>query len=108
MAAKNTITVPDGAIGNNNHFTIDTTGYADDDVIYVSVPAGSKLEDIIKTTEGLTIKKSANQMVVFNFETKGEVNINKIAVEVDGKRIKADTWYTLKEGKFVIADDDEY
>ena len=91
LAAKNTITVPDGAIGNNNHFTIDTTGYADDDVIYVSVPAGSKLEDIIKTTEGLTIKKSANQMVVFNFETKGEVNINKIAVEVDGKRITSDT-----------------
>ena len=28
--------------------------------------------------------------------------------KVDGKRIKADTWYTLKEGEFVIADDDEY
>ena len=25
--------------------------------------------------------------------------------KVDGKRIKADTWYTLKEGKFVVADD---
>ena len=30
------------------------------------------------------------------------------AAKVDGKRIKADTWYTLKEGEFVIADDDEY
>ena len=27
------------------------------------------------------------------------------AAKVDGKCIKADTWYTLKEGKFVVADD---
>ena len=35
------------------------------------------------------------------------IDLVKVA-EVDGERIKADTWYTLKEGKFVIADDDEY
>ena len=35
------------------------------------------------------------------------IDLVKVA-KVDGKRIKADTWYTLKEGKFVIADDDEY
>ena len=29
-------------------------------------------------------------------------------VKVDGKHIKADTWYTLKEGKFVLADISEY
>ena len=35
------------------------------------------------------------------------IDLVKVA-KVDGKRIKADTWYTLKEGKFVIADDAEY
>ncbi len=35
------------------------------------------------------------------------IDLVKVA-KVDGKRIKADTWYTLKEGKFVVADDDEY
>ena len=35
------------------------------------------------------------------------IDLVKVA-KVDGKRIKADTWYTLKKGKFVIADDDEY
>lgn len=30
-----------------------------------------------------------------------------VLMMVDGKRVKADTWYTLKEGEFVIADDDE-
>ena len=35
------------------------------------------------------------------------IDLVKVA-KVDGKCIKADTWYTLKEGKFVIADDDEY
>ena len=33
------------------------------------------------------------------------IDLVKVA-KVDGKRIKADTWYTLKEGKFVIVDDD--
>ena len=32
------------------------------------------------------------------------IDLVKVA-RVDGKRIKADTWYTLKEGKFVVADD---
>jgi hypothetical protein len=27
------------------------------------------------------------------------------AVRVDGKRVKADVWYTLKDGKVVKADD---
>ena len=97
LAAKNTVTVPDAAIPSNN-FTLDLTSYADDDVVYVSVPAGSKLEQIIQITadnaeagkSGLTIKKKANQMVVFNLESNGTVNINKIAVEVDGKRITSD------------------
>ena len=42
-------------------------------------------------------------------EDDGEdyIDIVKVA-KVDGKRIKADTWYTLKEGKFVLADDDDY
>ena len=35
------------------------------------------------------------------------IDLVKVA-KVDGKRIKADTWYTLKEGKFVVADDGEY
>ena len=35
------------------------------------------------------------------------IDLVKVA-KVDGKRIKADTWYTLKEGKFVLVDDDEY
>ena len=35
------------------------------------------------------------------------IDLVKVA-KVDGKRIKADTWYTLKKGKFVIADDDGY
>ena len=35
------------------------------------------------------------------------IDLVKVA-KVDGKLIKADTWYTLKEGEFVIADDDEY
>ena len=35
------------------------------------------------------------------------IDLVKVA-KVDGKHIKADTWYTLKEGKFVIVDDDEH
>ena len=35
------------------------------------------------------------------------IDLVKVA-KVDGKRIKADTWYTLKEGKFVLADISEY
>ena len=35
------------------------------------------------------------------------IDLVKVA-KVDGKCIKADTWYTLKKGKFVLADDDEY
>jgi hypothetical protein len=35
------------------------------------------------------------------------IDLVKVA-KVEGKRIKADTWYTLKEGKFVLADDDDY
>ena len=35
------------------------------------------------------------------------IDLVKVA-KVDGKCIKADTWYTLKEGKFVLADDDKY
>ncbi|MDE1971434.1 MAG: hypothetical protein KGI50_07715 [Patescibacteria group bacterium] len=30
--------------------------------------------------------------------------INVVAVKIDGKKIKADTWYQLKNGKFVEAD----
>ena len=42
-------------------------------------------------------------------EEDGQDYIDLVKVEkVDGKRIKADTWYTLKKGKFVLADDDEY
>ena len=42
-------------------------------------------------------------------EEDGQYYIDLVKVaKVDGKRIKADTWYTLKKGKFVIADDDEY
>ena len=35
------------------------------------------------------------------------IDLVKVA-KVDGKHIKADTWYTLKEGKFVLADISEY
>ena len=35
------------------------------------------------------------------------IDLVKVA-KVDGKCIKADTWYTLKDGEFVLADDDEY
>ena len=39
-------------------------------------------------------------------EEDGQYYIDLVKVaKVDGKRIKADTWYTLKEGKFVVADD---
>ena len=42
-------------------------------------------------------------------DTVGEDFIDLVKVaKVDGKCIKADTWYTLKEGKFVLADISEY
>ena len=42
-------------------------------------------------------------------DTVGEDFIDLVKVaKVDGKRIKADTWYILKEGKFVLADISEY
>ena len=42
-------------------------------------------------------------------DTVGEDFIDLVKVaKVDGKRIKADTWYTLKEGKFVLAGISEY
>lgn len=42
-------------------------------------------------------------------EEDGQDYIDFVRVaKVDGKRIKADTWYTLKNGKFVFADDSEY
>ena len=45
----------------------------------------------------------------YHDDTTGEDNIDLVKVaKVDDKRIKADTWYTLKEGKFVLADISEY
>jgi len=42
-------------------------------------------------------------------ESDGEDYIDTVKVaKVDGKRIKADTWYTLEEGKFVLANDNDY
>ena len=39
----------------------------------------------------------------------GEINVKNVKVaKVDGVKIKADTWYTLKNGKFVEADAKEY
>ena len=39
----------------------------------------------------------------------GEINVKNVKVaKVDGVKIKADTWYTLKSGKFVEADAKEY
>jgi len=39
----------------------------------------------------------------------GEINVKNVKVaKVDGVKIKADIWYTLKSGKFVEADAKEY
>ena len=55
-------------------------------------------------------KGSLGSWIVLTQCHKGEedgqdyIDLVKVA-KVDGKRIKADTWYTLKEGEFVVADD---
>ena len=39
----------------------------------------------------------------------GEINIKNVKVaKVDGIKIKADTWYTLKRGKFIKAKEEDY
>lgn len=52
---------------------------------------------------------------ISTIETENDINLFRTnndyssdCSKVDGKRIKADTWYTLKEGKLVLVDDDDY
>ena len=42
-------------------------------------------------------------------KSDGQYKIDRVkCAKVDGVKIKADTWYTLKNGKFVEADAKEY
>ena len=67
LAAKDpTIVVPDSAITDFNHYTIDTTRYSKDAVIYVNVPEGSNLAQVLSKQEGINIRKYSDQTVVFN------------------------------------------
>ena len=76
-----TIVVPDSAISDLNHYTIDTTRYAQDAVIYINVPEGSRLAQVIEKQEGLNVRKYSDQTVVFNLYGS-KIDMKKFAVTV--------------------------
>ena len=95
-----------GASATGNCSGASTTGYKSG----ASAGKGSVALSVGRDTRA---KGSLGSWIVLTQCHKSEedgqdyIDLVKVA-KVDGKRIKADTWYTLKEGKFVIADDDEY
>ncbi len=82
---------PDEAIGDTNQFTIDVSNSGE--VVYVKVTQPSSMYDTINK-KGLSVKKKAEQVVVFNVEGTN-VKLDKFTVEVvgsDGRTIvKNDT-----------------
>lgn len=82
---------PDEAIGDTNQFTIDVSNSGE--VVYVKVTQPSSMYDTINK-KGLSVKKKADQVVVFNVEGTN-VKLDKFTVEVvgsDGRTIvKNDT-----------------
>jgi len=79
-----------------------TTGY--------SANAATTGDDCIAAALGQNSKAKGalgNWLVVGEWEQDKNYNwvlIGVATAKVDGKKIKADTWYTAKNGKLVIAD----
>ena len=61
-----TIVIPDSAIRDLNQYTIDTTRYAHDAVVYINIPANSRLKEVLSKTGALNIRKYSDQTIVFN------------------------------------------
>ncbi|MBR2749746.1 MAG: hypothetical protein IKD90_01270, partial [Clostridiales bacterium] len=80
------------AFSDGEHATIDLTDPSyKDATIYINVPGDSKLQNVIGTTGGLTIKKDPSTVVVFNLLTDGYTKMSKYRVETAGKQIDTDT-----------------
>ena len=65
---------------------IDTTKFEDNVTIYIDADNIN-----FSTTGGITIKKKANQVIVFNFKSSNTVNIAKYKIVVDGQYYESDT-----------------
>lgn len=89
-AASATIVVADSEISDVNHYTLDTTGRGDNEVVYIDVTAGSRLAQVLEKNEGLTVKKKSGQVLVFNV-LGDAVKVYKIKVIVSDKNVELTT-----------------
>lgn len=89
-AASATIVVADSEISDVNHYTLDTTGRGDNEVVYIDVTAGSRLAQVLEKNEGLTVKKKSGQVLVFNV-LGNTVKVYKIKVIVADKNVELTT-----------------
>ena len=89
-AASATIVVADSEISDVNHYTLDTTGRGDNEVVYIDVTAGSRLAQVLERNEGLTVKKKSRQVLVFNV-LGDAVKVYKIKVIVSDKNVELTT-----------------
>lgn len=82
-ALKNKITFDPPIPSNANKLTIDTTEFAEDATIYINA---DRIKEYIGTGDEsgrLIINKKTDQMIVFNFNTDEDVNINQFVVIQD-------------------------
>ena len=85
-----TVVVADSEISDVNHYTLDTTSKGDNEVVYINIIAGSRLAQVLKKNEGLTIRKKSGQVLVFNV-LGDTAKIYKIKVVVTDKNVELTT-----------------
>ena len=85
------ITLTDDMVNDQNHYTLDLTGYGNDTTVYVNVPSdASKFIQVLTTTDALNIQKNSGTTVVFNVASDS-IRIGKYHVTVDGNQINTET-----------------
>jgi hypothetical protein len=61
----------------------------------------SGTNSLIVTGENSRIKAQKNTLVIgYKYDEKGNISTYKV-MQIDGKKIKEDTWYMYKNGEFV-------
>lgn len=79
------ITIDDEMVTDQNHWTLDLTGYDNNSTVYVNVPnSATKFMQLLRTTSALNVAKNDGATVVFNLESSN-FTIGKYKVTVDGE-----------------------
>lgn len=79
------ITIDDEMVTDQNHWTLDLTGYDNNSTVYVNVPnSATKFMQLLRTTSALNVAKNDGTTVVFNLESSN-FTIGKYKVTVDGE-----------------------